>query len=409
MNKTPTLCLVLATVFLLLAIASPTAQAQFSVLHTFTGGGDGGNPEAGVTYRGGTLYGTTSAGGTGYGTVYETFRSGSNWFTLPIYLFHGSDGANPAARVVFGPDGHLYGTTMAGGIAWGVVFDLIPPLTVCKTANCSWKENVLYRFPYGSDGAVPGYGDLTWDQQHNIYGTTVYGGAGPGYGTAYELTCSGNNCTDLILHGFSGPDGAYPENGVIFDPSFSNLFGTTSQGGVHSDGEVFELTAFGNEWLETNAYNFQGAADGRYPFAGVVMDASGDLFGATTDGGMSGGGTVFELTPSGDTYSFILIYSFTGQLGNECGPWASLTLDTNTGDLYGTTKCDGVNGHGNIFKLTKVGDTWIYTDLYDFMGGNDGANPISNVTIDPTDGKTLYGTASGGGSQNVGVVWMIKQ
>lgn len=404
--------LLLAMICGLALLASPAAQAQtFSMIHTFTGGGDGANPEAGVTYKAGILYGTAYNGGVGDGTVYEVMPFGNNWFTLPISLL--PVGVHPEARVVFGPDGHPYGTTSGGGAdGAGIVFDLIPPLTICKTANCSWKENVLYNFMPAPDGTNPGYGDLTWDPKGiDIYNTTTAGGAFNA-GAVYELQPNGSGgWKESVIYSFSGPDGVNPQNTVIFDTSTDNyhngsLFGTAYSGGLHGYGTVFELTPFQGRWLETNAYNFQDGSDGGYPYAGLVFDNNNpaNLYGATTNGGSGGGGTVFELSPLEDTWTFAPLYSFSG--GASCGPRGTLTFDTTFTNLYGTTYCDGKYSFGNVFKLTKSGDSWVYTDLYDFTGGNDGANPISNVTIGG-DGN-LYGTTSAGGSQGVGVVWQIK-
>jgi uncharacterized repeat protein (TIGR03803 family) len=164
-------------------------------------------------------------------------------------------------------------------------------------------------------------------------------------------------------------------------------------------------------WTETVLYNFQNLSDGELPIAGLVRDTAGNLYGATSYGGAGFGGTVFELSPVGDTWTFTLLYSFTGQEGQQCGPEASLTMDE-SGNMYGTTGCSGANSLGNIFKLTNTQNGWEYTSLYDFTGGPDGSFPLSNVTID-TDG-TLYGTASAGGDSSCnpplgcGTVWMIK-
>jgi uncharacterized repeat protein (TIGR03803 family) len=156
-----------ALICALTVIATKLAQAQtFKVIYTFTGGQDGGGPNAGLTMdRAGNLYGTASGGGAhGYGTVFKLAPKGSGWIFTPLYSFQGgTDGANPIARVIFGPDGSLYGTTTDGGNSscqrgpgCGTVFKLQPSPTACKTALCPWKETVVYRFTGGSDGANPG-------------------------------------------------------------------------------------------------------------------------------------------------------------------------------------------------------------------------------------------------------------
>ena len=163
------------TLILLTLLASliPAVHAQtFTVLHSFTGGIDG--PWAGVTIRGNALYGTTE-GYPNCGTVYQLTHSGSNWLFSALAALPYN--CNPQARVVFGPDGHLYGTSQYGGTYNdGTVFNLTPPVGVCKTAACYWTVNDLHDFGSGTDGQTPGTGDLIWDQQGNIYGTTPYVG-----------------------------------------------------------------------------------------------------------------------------------------------------------------------------------------------------------------------------------------
>ena len=180
--------LALAILFMLIVVANPTAQAQtFTVLHTFTGGGDGGAPTAGVTLDGaGNLYGTTLEGGDlecngegpSCGTVYKLQHRGSGWALNTLYAFTGgSDGDEPGARVVFGPNGALYGTTLFGGLGGvysGVVFKLSPSPTACKTAQCPWIETALYAF---ANGARPNFGDVTFDRVGNMYGTALLGEA----------------------------------------------------------------------------------------------------------------------------------------------------------------------------------------------------------------------------------------
>ena len=399
-------------------VALPTARAQtFSVIHNFSGGLDGATPYAGLTMdRAGNFYGTTYAGGSRrLGAVYRLKRSGSGWIADGLYSFTGgpSDGYQPLARVIFGPDGSLYGTASAGGPAGnscagygcGLVFQLRPPAAFCRSVSCPWTETILYFFQGTPDGLSPS-GELIFDQAGNLYGTTESGGQFAGI--AYELTRSGNAWTETIIHNFSGRDGSEPYGGLISDNA-GNLYGTTQEGGLNYVGTVFRLTDSGSGWTESLPHIFQ-LADGGYPTAGLVFDQSGNLYGATTYGGSDGAGIVFELSPSGGRWTYSVLYSFTGQYGcpdNEyvgAGPWAALTMDA-AGNLYGTTRCDGANRMGNIFKLTPSSGGWTYTALHDFSGGDDGAYPLSNVIMDASG--NLYGTASAGGSQGHGVVWEI--
>ena len=357
-----------------------------------------------MTIKGDLVYGTATAGGDGAGEVFEAKHLGN------IYSFPGGNGSGePEARVVFGPDSHLYGTASKGGSASaGFVFNLIPQLTICKVADCQpWRASALHIFTgFPADGAQPGYGDLTWDKQGNIYGTTILGGS-VDVGIVYELMPPippSKTWTENVIWNFTGPDGKYPQNAVIFDGN-GNLLGTTMQGGQHGFGTIFKLTPSQNGWVETNIYDFQGGNDGKSPIAGLTLDSAGNLYGATSDGGSGGAGTAFELAPSGDTYTFKLLYSFSGQQGRNCGPWASLTIDA-AGSLYGTTYC-GSPGSGSIFRLSNTQNGWAYTSLHDFGSvRGDGFLPISNVTFDASG--SLWGTASqGGGGENAGIVWKI--
>ena len=384
---------------------APVVHGQtFSVIYSFTRS-DGGDPNAGVTVRAGHLYGTLYSGGAS-GSVYELTSGEFNWFSTPLSFLSGG-GFGPEARAVFGPDNHLY--TTAGDLPpnHGVIFYLVPPLSICKTVNCLWTENVIHRFQgTPNDGSIPGSGDLIWDQQGNIYGTTINGGQND-LGTVYEVVHSGNQYTESVIHSFSGPDGAHPYDGIISDGK-GNFFGTTVLGGLYNFGSVFELSySPGVGWVETVLYSFQNTTDGRQPVGGLVMDGSGNLYGTTETGGSGGqgAGTAFELAPSSNGWTFTVLSSFPGSSDSLCGPQAPLTLDA-AGNLYGTTKCSGFNGLGSIFELAHTANGWTFTSLHDFGAGYEGVYPISNVTID-VDGS-LYGTTSEGGLGTLGTVWMIK-
>jgi uncharacterized repeat protein (TIGR03803 family) len=394
------------------AAATPLAQSQtLNVIHNFTGGADGGNPYAGLTMdREGDLYGTASAYGAGFGTVYRLKRSGSSWVFDRLYSFAGgSDGADPEARVILGPDGSLYGTTVFGGVTGcgpsgcGTVFNLRPSPRACAAALCPWKETLLHRFVSGADGNYPEFSDLVFDVRGNGYGVTYDGGSGD-LGTVFELTPSGSGWTENVLYGFPGTvdDGVFP-NAVTLDGA-GNLYGTTFNGGSSKDGTVFELTySAGIGWKENVLYSFQNGNDGTLPIAGLIFDPSGKLYGSTSTGGSGGGGTVFELAPSNGSWTYALLYSFTG--GDRCGPVGNLVMD-GAGSLYGTTVCDGANQTGTVFKLTPSGGSWNYTSLHDFTGGSDGGFPTCNLIFDANG--NLYGTATyGGAPEGHGVVFQI--
>ena len=409
-----TVGLALAIAFLIPLAATQAAQAEnFNVIYTFSGEKDGANPYAGVTLdRAGNLYGTTYAGGAaGLGTVFKLKRSGSGWIVNPLYSFTGNnDGAQPRARVIIGPDGALYGTTLNGGGAGcagfgcGTVFSLRPPAFACKAAMCPWTETVLYRFTGGTDGGLP-LGDLVFDRAGNIYGTTEEGGVphscgNLGCGVVYELMRSGSSWTESTLYQFTGgTDGETPNGGVVFDHS-GNLFGTTVSGGAYNFGTVFELTPSGSGWTQNVLYNFQNLLDGKQPDTGVTFDASGNMFGTTVFGGAGNGGTVFELTPLAGEWIFSVVYGLTG----NAGPFGNLSLDA-AGNLYGTTYQDGEYDLGSSFKLSPSLGGWTYTSLHDFTGGSDGQYSLSNLVFDSSG--NMYGTAAYGGEHGYGVVLEI--
>jgi uncharacterized repeat protein (TIGR03803 family) len=402
------LALVLAVVLVLTAAITQPAQAQtYSVIHNFTGGQDGANPEAGLTLdKAGNLYGTAAGGGAGNGgTVFSLAHKGSGWFMNPLYSFQGgSDGDFPMARVIFGPDGNLYGTTFLGGVegcdngqGCGTVFNLRPQPTACKTALCPWTETVLYRFTQGDDGGDP-FGEVVFDKAGNIYGTAYNGGV-VGNGVVYELVPSNGGWTETVLYSFAGgSDGEGPQAPVIFDTE-GNLYGTTIFGGSGNNGTVFQLTPSASGWTEKVLYRFQNGSDGHKPLGRSVFDRLGNLYGTTENGGAGNGGTVVELTPLDGNWTYNLVYSFAGSGGSD-----DLVMDA-AGNLYGTTYSDGAYGWGSAFKLTPSNGGWTYTSLHDFTGGNDGGNPIGGLVFDANG--NLYGTTYGGGKYRAGLVFEI--
>jgi uncharacterized repeat protein (TIGR03803 family) len=386
--------LILAFAVALIAVAAPHAQAQtFSVVHNFTGGTGGGVPFNGLTAYGNILYGTTGVGGiSNYGVVFKLNASGVE--TVLHNFAGGSDGATPQGQLVRGKANTFYGTTTAGGaFGAGTVFEFTGK-----------QETVLYSFAGGKDGADPVAG-LTLDAAGNLYGTTSQGGSN-GNGTVFELIApktKGGQWTKSILYSFgTGTDGSVPVGGVTFD-SAGKLYGTTSLGGEYGCGTVFQLTS-GANWTESILYNFQNAADGSVPYAGLIADKSGNFYGAASQGGAggdNGGGTIFKLTPSNGVWTFSIIYSLPGW--GISGTFRNIVLDS-YGNLYGTTHCDGSYNAGTVYQLTPSGGTWTYNLLYDFTGASDGQYSVSNLVISQ---NKLYGTTLYGGTNGNGVVYEV--
>ena len=383
----------------------------YTVLHSFTGDGDGSVPVAAVTIdSAGNLYGTASEGAAttypycypdGCGTVFKLQHTAHGWVFSTLFMFQGElDGKIPAAPVTIGRDGSLYGTasgTYTSGC--GIVFNLKPPARRPVSVLAPWSETILHLFNI-SDGCTP-YSAVIFDQSGNLYGTTETGGIG--YGNVYEMSPSNGGWTLTNLYNFDFYHGAFPGySGVAFDQSGS-LYGTTFGGGNGDFGVVFKLNHSGSGWTNSVLYTFSNGSDGAYPEGGVVFDSSGNMYGSTVTGGSGGGGTVFQLMPEGGNWSFNLVYSLYS-LSPDGGPYSQLTMD-NSGNLYGTTRYGGLNNQGTVFKLTPSNGSWLYTSLHDFYCQSDGCNPIGSVTIDAQG--NLYGTAAAGGENNYGTVWEV--
>lgn len=409
--------------FALVVMLGHSAQAQtFTVLHNFTGGGDGAHPVAGLTSDSagnfyGTTYGTTQFAGVNYGNVFKLEHQGSGWLLAPLYTFQGgNDGAAPNAGVIVGPDGALYGTTIFGGggpcrsgtgvLGCGTVFKLTPPSTVCRTTSCPWTETILYRFQGGNDASNP-VSRVTFDQSGNLYGTTDSGGVS-GHGTVYELQPSNGSWSESILYSFSpGPNGMNPEAEVLVDGA-GNLYGTAPQGGQGCSGlgcgVVYELSHSGSGWIETVLYSFTGGNDGGDPYGGLIFDAAGNLYGTTVAGGTDNpGGTVFELTASNGGWTLTTLYSLYG----NSGPVATLVMGR-VGNLYGTASGDPFGG-GSVFELERSAGGWTFNDLHSFSGTG-GLFVYGSPVLDSAG--NIYGTTNlGGQSQNCsdgcGVVWEL--
>jgi uncharacterized repeat protein (TIGR03803 family) len=262
------------------------------------------------------------------------FKLDSSGHETILHSFAGppADGANPFAGLIRDSAGNLNGTTYFGGTShFGVVFKL----------DSSGHETVLHSFAAHDDGRHPVAGRLVGDSAGNLYGTTSGGGAS-NFGVVFKLDSTGH---ETVLHSFAGPpaDGGYPA-GPIRD-SAGNLYGTAQIGGASNKGVVFKLDSTGHE---TILYSFAGPpADGANPFAGLIRDSAGNLYGTTAYGGTSNFGVVFKLDSTGHE---TVLHSFAGAPADGSGP-GELIRDL-AGNLYGTTSHGGTKNFGVVFKLT---------------------------------------------------------
>jgi uncharacterized repeat protein (TIGR03803 family) len=335
---------------------SPTGSTwAYSVLYYFgSQENDGAYPLAGLVFDGkGNLYGTTQVGGAnGSGTVFELTPTGDGtWTETILFGFDSKDGANPQAGVVFDPNGNLYGTTYKGGTCsqyttgCGVVFELEPG------ADGKWTEKVLHKFQDNNkDGIFPTAGVIL-DGSGNVYGTTLHGGPSPGYGTAFELSpATGGKWTYKIIHDFSSTNGN-PAGPLVLDSS-GNLYGT-SYGGS----EVFELTPGENgAWTYKPLTNLNKSTNGEGPYCGLTFDKSGNLYGTAVLSIGSGNGQVFELVNRGSgkwVAKVVYTFDYNPNGGDYDGsePFAGVILDAN-GNIYGVTSAGGTNNVGTVFEVT---------------------------------------------------------
>lgn len=268
-------------------------------------------------------------------------------------------------------------------------------------------EKVLYAFcSQGNcaDGAYP-YAGVISDKVHNLYGTTAQGGNNFA-GLVYELKHTKSGWKESVLYKFTGgADGAAPTGQLVFDKK-GNLYGIANGGGS-GYGTVYELTPSKGRWTFKVIHTFQGGNDGivNIGVSGLVLDKAGHLYGVTEMGGTAGYGTIFELARSGSSWKKTTLYSFAGGT-DAADPLMGLTWDT-AGNLYGATVGGGAYGCGAVFELKHQKKTWGESVIYNFTGGGDGCWPeFGSVTI-PKSGD-IYGTTGAGGSSNQGVVYLLK-
>jgi uncharacterized repeat protein (TIGR03803 family) len=407
--KTISTDLAVLTVIIILVTGSASA-VSYKTLHRFTGGVDGNTPFARLTLdTAGNLYGTTGGGGNldcRCGTVFKLTRNADgSWAEQVLYTFDvGAGGRNPRGGLVLDAIGNLYGTTDWGGdLGEGVAFKLT------RNADGSWAEHLLHSFGGYSD-ENPAF-DLIFDETGNLYGTTLGEGR---EGTVFQLVPNADGTwTENTLHTFLSGDPAEvrPFAGLVRDAA-GNLYGTTSPGDEHEYGSVFKLAPNPDAtWTLSVLHRFTGGKDGGAPGPGadLILDAAGNVYGTTWYGGTgshdspSGSGVVFKLTPNPDgTWTEHVLHMFT------CGKAGSLpngVISDAAGNLYGTTLDGGAYGYGTVFKLYRIGaGGWAKKVLWSFRD-QPGANPYVGLVLDRAG--NLYGTTLGDGTSTFGTVFEI--
>jgi uncharacterized repeat protein (TIGR03803 family) len=320
----------------------------------------------------------------------------------------GEDGGGLWTGVTPDKEGDLYGATSGGGAYGdGIVFRLTPH------ADGRWTEEILHDFPSSPDDGSDPNGGLIQDALGNWYGTTKSGGTDHTAGTVFELSHGSGVWTESTLYSFGtqSGDGGSPTAGLVMDGN-GNLYGTTPKGSPWST--AFKLTPGSGGWSETVLYRFcvsmPVCKNGTAPYAGLILDAAGNLYGTTADGGEGCGGegcgTVYKLTPGSGGWKESVLHSFdnSGKDGVDPG-WGALFID-GSGNLYGTTFGGGTTGYGTVFQLTSSSKgSWKESILYNFKNDSSGAEPNAGVVMDKAG--NLYGTTTAGGTYECGVIYKL--
>jgi uncharacterized repeat protein (TIGR03803 family) len=395
------------------AITAASA-APLKTLHRFINVAKGARPRAGlISDAAGNLYGTTYTGAPdGNGTVFELsppVAGSKKWVQTVLHRFSANvkDGIFPWAGVALDSAGNLYGTTSEGGINdAGVAYELQRP----AGGTGKWQYTVLHRFTAGRDGGTPD-GTLIFGPDGALYSTAAYGGT-KGAGVVYRLAPNGSGgWTHDILYNFSnGADGGYPFSTLIFDGA-GNIYGTALNGGNTGNGVVFELSPGGSSYTETTLHSFDSATDGVEPRTGVILDAAGNLYGTTESGGSIGYGAVFEVSPpakAGRPWTEAVLHNFGFSPDGGSPGYSTLVLDK-SGSLYGTTQTGGTMKNGVVFKIAPPAQpkgTWTETAIHTFRGAPDGSQPESGL-LPLADGSLIGTTLFGGTVNNDGLIFAV--
>jgi uncharacterized repeat protein (TIGR03803 family) len=402
----------ITTVLIVLAIAASMVSVAKAanteqVLYSFAGDTDGEYIDSDLIMdSAGNIYGTSVQGGAfGTGTVFELSPSNGTWTHTVLYSFTGlADGGQPYKGVTLDTKGNLYGAAVVGGSFAGPCVEAGCGV-VYKLANNggTWTQTVIHTFRGGNDGQGPGSG-LTFDKLGNLYGMTPIGGAN-GVGVIFQMKPNANGTwKERVIHTFTGgADGANASAGRLILDSAGNLYGVATAGGVNQQGTAFELSPSPNgTWNFQTLYAFKGNGDAGFPYGALAMDKAGNFYGTTYYDGANNLGSVYQLTNSNGTWSESVLYSFTGGRDGS-SPISNLVVDR-AGNLWGTTSEGGAGcSCGTIFKMTNANGQWTERVAYRFQSTPDGAFVYNGMIADSAG--NLYGATVHGGTNNEGAVY----
>ncbi len=373
------------------AVFSLTTNGVESVVYNFVPVSGENNPAAGLVFgQDGALYGTTYYGGdNAHGLVFRVTTNGS---FSQLYSFTGTsgDGQNPNASLARAADGTLFGTTLYGGSSGlGTIFTIDPSLSYHALLSLQSSDSTQSQSP---DGALVEGPDGT------LYGSTFYGGS-ENAGVLYKMSKDGAAYT--VLHDFkpSTGDGRNPYYALKFGLD-GLLYGTTDRGGTNDSGLLFKISTNGSSYVKL--HDFGASGDGVTLYSTPIQSASGKLFGVTDSGGVNGSGTLYAINPDGTGY--IILHSF-GGAGDGANSDGRLLL-AGDGLIYGTTLFGGANSEGTVFTIATNGSS--YQVLYSFGNGpTDGQQPFAGL-IEGLDGS-LYGAGTFGGTDGAGTLFKINK
>jgi uncharacterized repeat protein (TIGR03803 family) len=373
------------------------------IIYKFAGGSDGEYLDTDLVIDTmGNLYGTSVQGGDfASGTVWELSPSASGWAHSVLYSFKGgADGGEPYKGATLDAGGNLYGTAVTGGGGsceggCGVVWKL-------SHSDSGWTQSVIHTFTGGDDGSGPGTG-LTLGPHGILYGMTPTGGA-YGLGVIFQLKPQRDGTWRFtVLHAFTGgDDGGGGSAGRLLRQKES-LYGVTTTGGANGQGIVFQITRTAEVWQFTTLYAFKGATDAGFPYGGLAFDDKGNLYGTSYYAGVNNLGSVYRLVPQSDgTWKESVLYSFKG--GTD-GSGSISNVVFSKGAIYGTTSAGGASCDcGTIFSLTAGADgAWRESIVHRFHGPPDGAFAYNGMVGDGA--RSFYGTTVHGGPTDDGVIY----